>query len=82
MYNQFRNRVSLNVMSPMGSETLIHAFMISNLDYSNSLPPGLLQDPNGKRKDMLDREATPEILNMHHPVNLCFSLESLCLASC
>lgn len=41
--NQFRNRVSQDGMSQMGSETLIHAFMISNSDDSGSLPPGLLQ---------------------------------------
>ena len=48
--DQFSNRVSSNVMLQMGSETLIHTFMISNLDYSHSLPPGLLQVSHWKKK--------------------------------
>lgn len=69
-------------MSQMGSGTWIHAFMISNLDYSDSLPAGLFQVPPGKRKDSLYKSATPEILSVQSLVSVHLCLEIWGLAAC
>ena len=50
-------------MSQMGSETLIHAFMISNLDQNHSLPPGLLQGSHRTKTRQLVQVCGPRGFN-------------------
>ena len=70
-------------MSQMGSGTLIHALMISSLDYGNSLPPGLLQASQWKKKRELVQQkcATPEIFSLQSLIHIYLCLEVLGLAA-
>lgn len=75
MHNQFSNRV-IKVLSQIGSETLIHAFMISNLDFYNCLSIGLSPVSYCKTEKLAHTKmySFPEVLSMQNQVNI-FLLE-------